>query len=196
MVVVALIMTACTEQGGLFGLGIKLGDNYDKVFDTLASSTPKTESMYEYCYSEERRNSDKETIIQEGEYSDNHLCFYTKKFNLNGVEFHSIYPTFDSNLQLKKVQLVNIHNYSEEGRTMRQRSSDDYERIIECLDAVYPESKRIKENEREERKYANTISTVESFVTETESVSIEHIIDYGDNDMSTAIISIEISLKK
>ena len=189
-------MTACTEPGSLFGLGINLGDNYDKVFDTLAKSTPKTDSMYEYCYSDERRRSDKEAIIQEGEYSNYNLCFYTKKFNLNDVEFHSIYPTFNSDLRLKKVQLINIHNYSEEGSAMQQRSSNDYDRIIEYLYSVYPESKRIRVHEREERKFANVISTIETFVTENDSVSIEHSVDYGGNDMSTAIISLEISLSK
>lgn len=200
MIALALIMTACTEteQGGLFGLGIELGDNFDKVFDTLAKSTPKTDERYEDCYSEENRDSLKEIIVHE-KYSNIHW-FCTKDYNINDVKCSEIYLSFDSDLRLTKVTniigvITGVDSKEELIKRIQENPDSGCEWIIEYLDVIYPKSTRINENVQEERMLDNSTYIVESFATATDSVIVEKTIGKGWRGAQLLIV-FEISLKK
>lgn len=179
-----------SNNPGLFGLGIELGDSYDKVFDKLTKDSP-----YNF-YSDDTRDYEKEYLSHMGVWGLHHFCFYTKPFDINGIEFDCIYPKFNTNLELIGIEVLGSREFITDGSNYYKISEDDYKRISEYLNKIYPQSSRIREYPREEKKlYYSHSQFNESFITETDSIALSQSIDYEGSDQSYALITLGIFLR-
>lgn len=201
----SIFLWACSgcSSSGLFGLNINIGDKYDDVFRIMSKNQPNDTHLSDY--SKRSREYFREEIKQRGEMVD--LYFPTSPFYIDGIKFNGIYPVFNRDLELVKITVLRILSPVEDGNYFYDKSKRDYEQIISYFQRVYPGDLRTKENERVDKIVQKTFSvesgyTLESFLTQTDSIAIEHSYSkyytyngsyYVCTPESNASISISIS---